>query len=384
VGENRAVATTRLIRDVIQPPGDDGAAGRHALAPPAWLRATGQTAWLLIGAVVVLAGVFFALAQAQTIVGPLVAGGIVATVAAPLVSRMERHRLGRGWGALIVLVGLIAVAVLVLFAVLKGISGQADAIAADAAAAAGRLRGWAEDVGLASAQSQSVEDGLKKAAPALLQGLAGGLVAGVRGAAAIALGVSFTAFSIFFLLKDGPRLRGVVERNLGVPLPVGQVVVGRLVTSVRGYFLGTTIVAAFNGVVTALGAWILGVPLPGTIGVVTFVLAYVPFVGAFVAGAFAVVLALGANGTATAVGMLVVCLLANGLLQNLVSPFAMGAALDMNPLLNLAVTVGAGCLFGMFGLILAAPLTSAALHLRSDLRGAGAGDGAVAPPPATG
>jgi predicted PurR-regulated permease PerM len=81
-----------------------------------------------------------------------------------------------------------------------------------------------------------------------------------------------------------------------------------------------------------------------------------------------VLIALGAKGTGIAVAMLVIVLLANGLLQNIVSPFAMGATLDMNPLLNLAVTVGAGCLFGMFGLVLAAPLTSAALHIGRDLR----------------
>ena len=61
--------------------------------------------------------------------------------------------------------------------------------------------------------------------------------------------------------------------------------------------LGVTIVAAFNGVVVGLGAWALGVPLAGTIAVVTFVTAYIPFIGAFIAGAFAVVLALGSQGT---------------------------------------------------------------------------------------
>jgi predicted PurR-regulated permease PerM len=110
------------------------------------------------------------------------------------------------------------------------------------------------------------------------------------------------------------------------------------------------------------------VPLAGTIGIVTFVTAYVPFIGAFVAGTFAVVIALGAKGTTTAIIMLVVVLLANGLLQNLVQPFAMGSALDLNPLVVLVVSIGSGCLFGTIGLILAAPLVSAAVHIPGDLR----------------
>jgi predicted PurR-regulated permease PerM len=135
----------------------------------------------------------------------------------------------------------------------------------------------------------------------------------------------------------------------------------------RGYFRGVTIVALFNAVVVFLGALILGVPLKGTIAIVTFVTAYVPYIGAFIAGAFAVIIALGAKGTTTAILMLVIVLLANGLLQNIVQPFAMGAALNLNPLAVLIVTIGAGCLFGTIGLILAAPLTSAAVHITRDL-----------------
>ena len=66
--------------------------------------------------------------------------------------------------------------------------------------------------------------------------------------------------------------------------------------------------------------------------------------------------------------MLVVVLLANGLLQNIVQPVAFGATLDLNPLVVLIVTIGAGGLFGMVGLVLGAPLTSAAVHIARDLK----------------
>jgi len=65
--------------------------------------------------------------------------------------------------------------------------------------------------------------------------------------------------------------------------------------------------------------------------------------------------------------MLIIVLLANGLLQNVVQPIAMGATLRMNPLLILFVTISAGAFFGTAGLILAAPLTAAAIHISGDL-----------------
>jgi len=50
-----------------------------------------------------------------------------------------------------------------------------------------------------------------------------------------------------------------------------------------------------------------------------------------------------------------------------VQPFAMGSALDLNPLAVLVLTIGAGCVFGMIGLVLAAPIASAAVHITRDL-----------------
>ena len=174
-----------------------------------------------------------------------------------------------------------------------------------------------------------------------------GVANGISGIASVAFGVSFTVFSLFFLLKDGPKLHAWTDRHLGVPAPAAATITGGVITAMRRYFLGVTIVAAFNATVVGIGALILDVPLAGTIAVVTFVTAYIPFVGAVVAGAFAVLLALGTQGTTTALIMLVIVILANGLLQNIVSPIAMGATLRMNPLLILVVTISAGAFFGM-------------------------------------
>ena len=92
---------------------------------------------------------------------------------------------------------------------------------------------------------------------------------------------------------------------------------------------------------------------------VTFLGAYIPYLGAWTAGAFWVLVALGGAGTDAAIGMIVVQLLANGVLQQLVQPLAMGAALGIHPLAVLIVTIGGGALFGAVGLILAAPVTAA-------------------------
>ena len=110
-----------------------------------------------------------------------------------------------------------------------------------------------------------------------------------------------------------------------------------------------TLVAAFNAIVVGGGALLLGVPLAGTIAAVTFIGAYIPYLGAWSAGAFAVLIALGGAGTDAAIGMAVLQLLANGILQQMVQPIAYGAALGIHPLAVLVVTIAGGALFGAPG-----------------------------------
>jgi predicted PurR-regulated permease PerM len=335
-------------------------------SPPRWLRDLGRASWLLVGVFALLAGLIWLLGVTYTIVGPVVGAAIVATVAMPLVAKLERH-MPRAAAAVIVLLGLVALGLVVVVIVIGGIVGQESEIGDHASSAADKVQGWLESAGVDQSGASSATSGVKSDIPSIISTLVGGVVSGIKGLTSLAFGLSFAMLSLFFLLKDGPSLRAWVDRHLGVPQPVAQTITGGVIRSLRGYFRGVTVVSAFNGVVVTIGALLLGVPLAGTIGVVTFVTAYIPYIGAFVAGAFAVVIALGASGTTTALIMLLIVLLANGLLQNLVQPFAMGSALELNPLVVLVITISAGCLFGTLGLILAAPLLSAAVHITADL-----------------
>ena len=90
-------------------------------------------------------------------------------------------------------------------------------------------------------------------------------------------------------------------------------------------------------------------------------------------------IALSTGSTDDALIMAIVALLANGVLQQMIQPFVMGATLSLNPLVVLVVTIGAGALFGMVGLTLAAPLTSAAVHIVNELRARSDGAGGDEP-----
>ncbi len=334
---------------------------------PAWLHDLGLTSWFLIGCLVLVASIVWLLAAAFTIVGPLVAATIVATVTVPAVSGLQRHRVPRPAGAALVLLALAAIAGVIVVLVIGGITSQGDEISKEASAGVAHAQSWLKSAGVNQSGASGASASVRSDAPKVIATLVKGAWHGLQGLTSVIFGLSLAALSTFFLLKDGPSMRRWIDGHLGVPTAVGQTITGGIIRALRGYFRGVTIIAGFNAAVITLGALVLDVPLAGTIGVVTFVGAYVPFVGAFVSGAFAVVIALGAQGTPTALIMLVIVILANGLLQNIVQPFAMGSALDLSPLVVLVVTIAAGCLVGMIGLVLAAPLTSAAVHIMREL-----------------
>jgi predicted PurR-regulated permease PerM len=352
----------------------------RVFSAPVWVRDLGLLAWFLVGVGILLVGLVWLLDQTSTITVPVVVGAILATVAGPLVTKLQAHRVPRAAGAALVLLLIVAIVLLVFLLVVGGIVEQSSEIKAAASEAADKIESWVNDLGAngTSDTTESAKQGISESGHTLLQGLA----EGIQGLTSLVFFLTFSAFSTFFLLKDGPTVRRFVNRNLGVPYEVAAVITTNVIKSLRRYFLGVSIVAAFNAVVVGAMAVVLGVPLAGTIAVVVFITAYIPFIGAFVSGAFAVILTLASEGTTEAVIMLITVILANGLLQNIVQPIAFGATLDLNPLVVLIVTIGFGSLFGMIGMVLAAPLTSAALHINRELNRAKAREAAErAPPP---
>jgi len=124
-------------------------------------------------------------------------------------------------------------------------------------------------------------------------------------------------------------------------------------------------------VVVGLASLLLGLPLVFTIFVVNFIGGYIPYIGAFLGGGLAVIIAWGDGGVGVAALMLVIVLAANLLLENFVEPKVMGRTLDIHPLVVLIVTALGGFLAGIVGLILAVPFTVIAGNAIGRLRSRG-------------
>jgi len=342
---------------------------------PDWLRNIGLMAWLLVGVTLLISGLVWLGTLTQVITIPVIVAAIIAVVASPLVGWLRRHRVPRAVGALLVMLAVVLIGAGIAAMVVVGIDGQASSIAGHLDDAKGTLSGWLQDLGLDPSKADQAKQDVGHGAASSVQALLDGVLGGIEKLSSLAFFLAMTILSLFFLLSDGPKIRGWVEQHMGVPDGVARIVTQRSIGSMRGYFLGVTIVAAFNAVVVGIGSLIIGVPLVGTIVAVTFIAGYIPYIGAWTAGAFTVLLALGSDGAEAAGAMVVLQLIANGPLQQIVQPFAMGAALGIHPLAVLIVTIAGGALFGTVGLIVAAPVAAAAVRISADLAGARAREG---------
>lgn len=334
---------------------------------PEWLRDVGIMAWLLVGIALLLGAMVWLASLTQVIVIPVLTAAIIATVAIPLVTRLASIGLPRGLGAMLVMIAIVALGVGMGVAIVVSITGEASNIAQQLNSAKDEVAGMLKDLGVDSGQSVKTADSLGSGSSDAVKALLGGVVSGLSALSGLVFFVAMVALSTFFLLKDGPVIRAWAEDHSGLPKPVTRVITQRAIGSLRGYFLGTTIVAVFSAVVVGIGSVIIGVPYIAAIVGVTFIAGYIPYLGAWTAGAFTVLLALGSDGMTAAAAMIFVQLLANGVLQQFIQPFAMGAALGIHPLVVLVVTIAGGALFGAMGLILAAPVVSAIVGISSDL-----------------
>ncbi|WP_299955288.1 AI-2E family transporter [uncultured Modestobacter sp.] len=172
----------------------------------------------------------------------------------------------------------------------------------------------------------------------------------------------FLALALAFLfLSSGPGMWQWVLGKFGGRLREDVDAGGRAAwQTVGAYVRGLTLVALFDAVGIGLGLLLLGVPLALTLAVLQFLASYVPTIGAFVAGALAVLVAYGAEGLGTAALVLGLVVLVQQIGNDVIEPYVMKRRLPINAAMVLIAVTAGGLLWGLAGALLFVPLLAAA------------------------
>ena len=329
----------------------------------------GVWAWSFVGVVAATIIVVAALAAVSEIVLPLTFAVVLAVVFQPAVGILVHHRFKPAIAAGLVVVGLLALMAGVVVATVRGVTGQTDQIGASVDAA---LHKAVDALGIDQASLDAARAAVEKASPAISGGFLTNLVSGIDTLIGVASGLILGAMIMYYLLKDGTRFRRSIVAQFDPPRRDDiDDLIGDSSRILRDYGRGRTVMSAIVAAVIGLASLLLGLPLVFTIIVVNFVGGYIPYIGAFLGGGLAVIVALGDGGLGEAAVMLVVVLAANLLLENFIEPKVMGRTLDIHPLIVLVVTALGGVIGGIVGLILAVPFFAIARNAVARLRSRG-------------
>ncbi|NGN69911.1 AI-2E family transporter [Streptomyces sp. A7024] len=333
------------------------------LPPGARAAAAWSAVVLLVGgaaALVITVGVVL-----HAAVVPVLLALLVTALLEPVHRLLRRLGLPAGIAAGLTSAVLVAVAggaVWVLVTVLSGASGEiTDALGQ----AAERIGG---DGPIASAV-HGAADGLRDLGKSAAGAVAKGVLSGLGLAAQLLAGAVLTLALAFFMLRD--RGRAVAAVRALAPAGHGDLAVRMALRAYRamgGFMRGTTVIAAIDATLIAVGLLLLDVPNAMALGALVFIGAYLPYVGAFLTGAVAVLVAFADGGVGKALAALAVVLGVQLLEGSVLQPVVQGHAVAMHPaLVMLAITAGAA-VGGLLGTLLSVPLAAAASGVFAELR----------------
>ena len=332
-------------------------------AMPGWYRTAAAASWRFLAIAAAVVVIMYSLVHLRVIVLPIILALLASTLLLPIVRWLRSHRVPDGLAAALAMLA----AVLALAAILT-------AIAPSLGSQFGDLRTQSEDGvrqvtdELAKPPFNLSEREIRDRVDQGLKGLrknSGPLARGL-GSGAVLLGEVLTGLIVavllcFFLLKDGKRMWAFVlglvrERSRRDVDEVGT----RVYTALAGYVRGIAMVGLADGILIAIGLLIIGVPLVVPLAVITFFAAFVPLIGAFVAGLLAVLIALVSGGVVDALLVLGVIILVQQVEGHLLYPLLMSRAVHLHPAVIVVALAAGGILAGIIGVFLAVPAAGVA------------------------
>lgn len=319
------------------------------------------TDWALRLAILLVAGWLVSRIGGALWVGilPILLALIVSTVLWPPTGWMVRHRVPKTLASLLSIIASLGLVSGVVALIAPSIVEQSVQLADQTSEAITQVQDWLRGPPLNIRDEQL--DGVLEQLSSTLQDrgdqIASGVFSGVSAVGSFVITLVLVLVLTFFFIKDGPRflpfVRRISGRTAGRHLTE---VLTRAWNTLGGYIRAQAIVSFVDAVLIGLALVILGVPLAWALAVITFIAGFIPIVGAFTAGALAVLIALVANGFTTAIIVLVVIILVQQLEGNVLQPIVQSRAMNLHPGVILLGVAAGSTLFGIIGAFLAVPL----------------------------
>jgi putative heme transporter len=323
-----------------------------------FVRKTAAWSWRLLVIFAAIVAVLWTVKKLELIVVPVALATLLAALLLPVVYLRDGRPPPRGGAVTLVLLGGIAVVGGILTFVVSQFIEGAPALVEQVSTSIKGVGDWLTRGPLHLNQEQ-IENARKSAVEALQNNqekLTSGALSTAGTVTEIVTGALLVLFTLIFVLHGGRNIYGFVTKIF--PENVRERVrdAGRAgFRSLIGYVRATFLVALVDAVGIGTGLAIMGVPLALPLASLVFLGAFVPLVGAVIAGFFAVVVALIAKGWIYALITLGLIIAVQQLEAHVLQPLVMGRAVSIHPLAVVLAIAGGGVLAGIVGALLAVP-----------------------------
>jgi predicted PurR-regulated permease PerM len=318
--------------------------------------------WRFLVIVAAVAVIGYGMQYLSEVVVPVTVGILLTALLVPITNGLQKLRLPRGPAAGITVITTIVLVAGLLTLVGTQIAGQFESLSTQVGEGVQKLRELARlNFGLTD---KDITDAFKQLQDTITSGGALGQRAAEVGSTAthVVAGLFISLFCLFFFLYQGEKIWAWLVRLFPRQAREKADSSGRKAwVSLTAFVRATIIVAAVDAIGISLGAAIIGLPLVSAIGILVFVGAFIPVVGALVSGIVAVLVALVAKGPVVAIVMLAVVVGVQQLEAHVLQPFLLGRAVSVHPLaVILAIATGV-VIAGIVGALIAVP-TAAVLN----------------------
>ncbi|RLP80205.1 AI-2E family transporter [Mycetocola lacteus] len=332
--------------------------------PTLWTDGFGRVATRSLQVLVVLAlvaAVLYLVSQVSVILIAVLLALILSAAISPFVSWMRRRGIHTMLATWIALLAIVIILGTVVWLIVWAVQSQWDDLVDSASDGLSALQGYLKDLPFTISDDQL--DDFKDSITGFLTSaqFGNGALAGVSAATSFFTGLVLMIVVLFFFLKDGPKIWEFLLRPFtGEGYERARRVGDKTVSVLGGYFRGTAAVAAVDAIGIGIGLAIVGVPLALPLAVVVFIMAFIPIVGATLAGAIAALVALVANGPVAAIIVIGIVVLVNQLEGNFLQPVLMARSLKLHALVVLLALTAGTLIAGIIGAVLAVPIAAVA------------------------
>jgi predicted PurR-regulated permease PerM len=322
------------------------------------VRKTAAWAWRLLVVFAAIVTLLWAVKRLELIVVPVALATMLAALLSPAVDFLHRRGAPRGGAVALVLLGGIAVVGGILAFVISQFIKGAPALVDQVSTSIKGVGDWLTNGPLHINQQQI--DQFRKSAIDALQNNQEKLTSGALSTAGtvteIVTGALLVLFTLIFVLHGGRNIFAFATKIFPENVRDRVRDAGRAgFHSLIGYVRATFLVALVDALGIGTGLAIMGIPLALPLASLVFLGAFIPLVGAVIAGFLAVIVALIAKGWVFALITLGLIIAVQQLEGHVLQPLVMGRAVSIHPLAVVLAIAGGGVLAGIVGALLAVP-----------------------------